>query len=123
MGQKRILIADDEEALVETLGDLLESRGFEVLAAYEGVRTIELVNKEKPDLIILDLNMPAGTGQSVLEAIRNRPSTRSIPVIVLTGAGLPQLKDELIKLGAQAYIEKPYKADEILDTIYTLLRM
>lgn len=122
MKQKyKILIADDEEDLVATLKDFLEYEGFEILSASEGVRTVEIAHKKNPDLILLDIQMPAGTGQKVLESLRARPETEKIPVIVLTAVAKDNLEEEVREKGAQDFIQKPCDPQELLSKIMALL--
>ena len=97
MKKFKILIVDDEPDIVTTVHDQLEADGFETVAASEGVRAIEMAHRQKPDLILLDLKMPAGTGQAVLRALRSRPDTEKIPIIVLTALQGPQLEKEVRK--------------------------
>jgi len=116
-----ILIADDEQELVTTLRDFLEYEGFETLSAFEGVRTVETAHKKKPDLILLDLQMPAGTGQMVLESLRSRPETEKIPVIVITAIAKDNLEEEVRRRGAQDFLQKPFDPQDLLSKILALL--
>lgn len=116
-----ILIADDEQELVTTLRDFLEYEGFETLSAFEGVRTVEIAHKKKPDLILLDLQMPAGTGQMVLESLRSRPETEKIPVIVITAIAKDNLEEEVRRRGAQDFLQKPFDPQDLLSKILALL--
>lgn len=116
-----VLIADDDKELTEILSDLLRYNGYNTLATFEGIRTIQAAHKEKPDLIILDLKMPAGSGRNVLQALRARPETRDIPVIILTGIEDPFLRDEVTSAGAQDFVRKPYNSDDLLKKIKTFL--
>lgn len=113
----KILIADDEIDFVKLTRDWLEFEGYETIAAYEGVRTIEAAHKQAPQLILLDLRMPAGGGQSVLQALRSKPQTEKIPVIVITGEAQAALQQEILALGAQEFIVKPAKKDILLEKI------
>lgn len=117
----RILIADDDHDLVALLRVRLEAEGFETLAAYEGVRTIEMIHKHHPDLVILDLLMPAGTGQTVLKHLRGNSETRSMPVIVLTALGGAHLEKEARAAGAQDFLRKPYDDRELVEKIRNCL--
>lgn len=116
-----ILIADDDKELTEILSDLLRYNGYNTYATFEGIRTIQAAHKEKPDLIILDLKMPAGSGRNVLQALRTRPETRDIPVIILTGIEDPFLRDEVTAAGAQDFVRKPYNSEDLLKKIKTFL--
>ena len=113
----KILIADDEEELVKALRDRLQFEGFETIAAFEGVRAIEMAHKHHPDLILLDLRMPAGTGQSVLKSLKSRSETEKIPVIVLTALEGHNLEQELLGAGAIDFVRKPYDWNTLLDKI------
>jgi CheY-like chemotaxis protein len=122
MSQPKILIADDESEYVEILTSLLEAHGFEILVAHEGVRTIEAAHKQKPNLILLDLHMPAGTGQTVLQYLRSKPDTHAIPVIVITGSSESGLESRIRALGAQDFMQKPYDNATLLAKIQNLIK-
>lgn len=122
MSQPKILIADDEIDYVEILTSLLEAHGFEIVVAHEGVRAIEVAHKQKPNLIILDLQMPAGTGQMVLQYLRSKPDTHAIPVIVMTASSDPEAEPMVRALGAQAFIQKPYDNEILLAKIRSLIK-
>lgn len=115
--KKKILIADDDPDIAKILRIQLEQAGFEVLTTTEGVRTIELAHKQKPDLIILDIQMPVGTGRSVLQAFQSKPETKGIPVIILTGLEDPHLKERLLAEGAKDFFKKPYDLKTLLEKI------
>ncbi|MBF0491450.1 MAG: response regulator [Deltaproteobacteria bacterium] len=119
--KKKILVADDDTDLVQLLRDMLEFEGYETLAAYEGVRTIEAAHKQRPDLILLDVQMPAGTGQSVLKALRSKEATKKIPIIVISGVQQNDLAEEVKKLGAQDFILKPYEKVDLIAKVKNLL--
>ncbi len=119
--KKKILVADDDSDLVHMLRDMLEYEGYETFAAFEGVRTIEAAHKQKPDLILLDIQMPAGTGQSVLQALRAKDATAKIPVIVISGVQQSGLADEVKTLGAQDFILKPYEKLDLISKVKKFL--
>ncbi len=118
----KILVADDEEELVKALRDRLHFEGFDTVTAFEGVRTIEMAHKHHPDLILLDLRMPAGTGQSVLKSLKSRPETENIPIIIITALEGNNLEQDLLKSGANDFIRKPYDWNVLLDKIRKFLR-
>ncbi len=117
----RILIADDEQDFVHLMKARLESEGHSVTAAHEGVRAIEMVRKEMPDLLLLDLKMPAGSGQSVLQTLRANPETKKLPVIVLTAMAGRSIEEESYRLGADAFIRKPFDIKRLLEKIDSIL--
>ncbi len=117
----RILIADDDLEMVKALSQRLEFAGFETSTAQEGIRVIEKIHKEKPDLVILDLKMPVGGGQFVLHALRSRPETMRVPVIVMTGISGPNIEKEAKEAGADEFIRKPYEDIALMQKIRSLL--
>mgnify|MGYP001576499432 CR=1 FL=1 len=118
MGQKKkILIVDDERDILKALMIRLQGAGYEVVTAFDGAQGIFMAHKEQPDLIILDIRMPAGNGFSVAEKLKQSQNTFSIPVIFLTGSPEKDSEQKAIKLGARFYIKKPYDPEELLDAI------
>ncbi len=117
-----ILVADDDRGFVTIMTQLLQEAGFDVLAAYEGIRAVESAHKHKVDLILLDLKMPAGNGQSVVESLRARKETQGIPVIILSGADEPDIEDKLKAKGAQVFLKKPFQKDGLLQKIKDLIK-
>jgi len=118
MGQKKkILIVDDERDIVKALMIRLQGAGYEVVTAFDGAQGIFVAHKEKPDLILLDIRMPAGDGFSVAEKLKHSVNTFSIPVIFLTGSPERNAEERATTLGARFYIKKPYDPEELLDAI------
>jgi DNA-binding response OmpR family regulator len=118
MGQKKkILIVDDERDIVKALMIRLQGAGYEVVTAFDGAQAIFVAHKEKPDLILLDIRMPAGNGFSVAEKLKHSVNTLSIPVIFLTGSPERNAEERAVTLGARFYIKKPYDPEELLDAI------
>jgi len=115
--KKKILIVDDERDIVKALMIRLQGAGYEVITAFDGAQAIFVTHKEKPDLVILDIRIPAGDGFSVAEKLKHSPSTLSIPVIFLTGGPERDSEEKAMALGARFYIKKPYDPEELLDAI------
>lgn len=118
----QILIGDDDPDIVKSLTERLESEGFETLSAVEGYQVVELAHKKLPDLILLDIQMPFGMGETVLQYLRSRPDTQKIPVIVITGLDDPKLEGRVFNEGAQGFIRKPYDAKVLLGKIRNCLQ-
>lgn len=114
---KRILVVEDEKELLQSLFTLLKSHGYETSGAYDALFGISLAHKEKPDLIILDLGLPAGGGFYLLEQIHNSTETNKIPIMVLTGQQGIWLEEKARKMGVAAYLHKPFEPDELLREI------
>jgi len=118
MGQKKkILIVDDERDIVKGLMIRLQGAGYEVVTAFDGAQGVFMAHKEKPDLIILDIRMPAGDGFSVAQRLKRSIHTFTIPVIFLTGSPEKNAEEKAMALGARFYVKKPYDPEELLDAI------
>ena len=118
MGQKKkILIVDDERDIVKALVIRLQKAGYEVVTAFDGAQGVFMAHKEKPDLIILDIRMPAGNGFSVAQRLKRSMHTFTIPVIFLTGSPEKNAEEKAMALGARFYVKKPYDPEELLDAI------
>ena len=109
--QMKILIADDDPNLRKVLTIELSGEGFEIQATDSGVRALELIEKDEPDVMILDLNMPGLSGMEVLKRIKNLDS--SVEVIVLTGYATVSTAVEAMKLGACDYVTKPFELESL----------
>ncbi len=118
MGQKKkILIVDDERDIVKALMIRLQGAGYEVVTAFDGAQGVFMAHKEKPDLILLDIRMPAGNGFSVAQRLKRSINTFTIPVIFLTGSPERNAEEKAMALGARFYVKKPYDPEELLDAI------
>jgi len=124
MGQKKkILIVDDERDIVKALTIRLKGAGYDVVTAFDGAQAIFMAYKEKPDLILLDIRMPAGDGFSVAEKLRGSPQTLTIPVIFLSGSPEKNAEERAMELGSRFFIKKPYDPEELLDAIRRALEI
>jgi len=115
--KKKILIVDDERDIVKGLMIRLQGAGYDIVTAFDGAQGVFMAHKEKPDLIILDIRMPAGNGFSVAQRLKRSIHTFTIPVIFLTGSPEKNAEDKAMALGARFYIKKPYDPEELLDAI------
>jgi len=117
----KILIVEDNTEIAELLRDLLVREKFEVIISYDGLQATEFTYKFKPDLIILDLMLPAGGGFYVLDKVKLSTLTRNIPIIVLTASKETEHRNKAIQLGVDAFLEKPYEPQVLLSTIRGLI--
>ena len=117
MAKKRILIIDDEPNFVRMVQLRLEAAGYEVLVAFDGMQGVSAAHKEKPDVIILDIMMPAMHGHRVCEALKKSANTWTIPIIYLTAKGSKEDEELAYKLGAEHFLTKPYEPETLLETI------
>lgn len=122
MTRKKILVADDEKDIVELVAYNLEWEGFAVSRAFDGRKAWELVNEEKPDLVILDLMMPAVPGMEVCRMIRRQDSTAALPIIMLTAKSDPVDKILGLEVGADDYLTKPFHVRELIARVRAVLR-
>lgn len=118
---KEILIIEDELSYAKMMKLRLESAGFQIKIAGDAYTGTQMALKGDPDLIILDLGMPAGGGFTVLERIRNIPSKALIPVIILTGKVIDnEITDKANALNVSAIYSKPYDATEFMNKVKKL---
>ena len=120
--RKKILIVDDNEDWVRVLAIRLERAGYQVEAAFDTVQAMEQVVQVKPDVVFLDIMMPAGGGLKALENIRKNPKSFSVPVIVITGKEEDkETKEAAKKLGIFGYFMKPVDMGELLEKVKLVL--
>lgn len=118
----RILIIEDEPDLQEVLSYNLGRAGYEVVQALRGSEGLDRARKKPPDLILLDLMLPDTPGSDVCRALKSDPSTRSIPVVMLTAKGEEIDRVVGFELGAEDYVVKPFSVRELLLRIQALLK-
>lgn len=120
--QELVLVVDDDHAIVEGVADLLRYAGYHVLTAPDGVAALELVNSGCPDLIISDIMMPNMDGYRFCEAVRSNSSWASTPFIFLTARGQANEVRSGTRLGADAYIVKPFEPEDLLLAVESRLK-
>ena len=118
---EKILIIDDDPVLSETAGDALEMNGYMVMRAYNGESGIAMAQKERPDLILLDVTMPDLDGFQVCGLIRINPEIMKTPIIMLTGRDKGEDLETALERRANWYITKPYDINYLLKQIRKLL--
>jgi two-component system KDP operon response regulator KdpE len=115
----RILIVDDEPNIVATVSPLLRSRGYEVLSAVSGRGGLDAAERDRPDLIVLDLGLPDIDG---IEVCRQLRQVSKVPIVVLSARGAEGDKVAALDAGADDYVTKPFGAEELLARIRAVLR-
>ena len=118
---QKILIADDSRFQVETLASWLRPMGFEVITALDAMQASTAAIRSSPDLIMLDINMPGGTGLEVPRRLRISPKTRDIPVIVVSGDEKSATESKARELGAAAFLHKPVTEGQVYATVQRIL--
>jgi DNA-binding response OmpR family regulator len=121
MSQKKILVVDDDPDMRLGLQLRLTANHYDVIFAADGVASIAEARKHMPDLMILDLGLPAGDGFSVLERLKVNESLSAIPVIVLSGRDRVGNWDRALKAGAKTFLQKPVANDKLLAVIRLVL--
>ncbi|HUW61844.1 MAG TPA: response regulator, partial [Candidatus Bathyarchaeia archaeon] len=117
------LVVDDEPDVVAFMERTLRTEGFDVVSAFDGISALDLVDAEKPDLVLLDLMMPMISGYEVCEQIKANPQTQAIPVICVSSAHTPDARAHTLKLGAATLIVKPFLPMELVAQIRRYLKL
>lgn len=118
-----ILLVDDDANIINLLSKRLTQEGFHVISAKDGKSGIDLAASQIPDIILLDLLMPEVSGKDVLKELKNNPDTASIPVIIVSAVADTEDKIDGLSLGANDYIVKPFRFQEVIARINTQLRI
>lgn len=119
--KKKILLVDDEEAIIVLLKTILNVYGFETIETLSSRQTFDKIANEKPDLIVLDIAMPEMDGYEVCRRLKSRPETRSLPVLMITALSLEQDRKLAIEAGADGFIFKPFDPKNVVSEIKRLL--
>ena len=117
MVKKKILIVEDDKDIADGLRLRLEANGYSIASASDAHSGIEAASKENPDMILLDLGLPADNGFVMMDNLQRIPALSSVPVIVLTGRPQEVYKAAAVLAGAKAYLQKPVENEELLATI------
>jgi len=126
MSKKYVLIVDDDPDLVETVGMLLESKGYEVGKAYDGIEGEEAIKKRRPDVLVLDVMMPRKDGYKLCRELKSNKWTQDIPIILLTAVGeavstTTYTHAEGMSTEAEDFIPKPVDAKTLVEAVERLL--
>ena len=118
---QRVLIAEDERNIVESLRFVLTREGYEVSHALDGAEALALVRREAPDALVLDLMLPKMSGYDVLKEVRADAQTRALPILMLTAKGQAYDRQAAQDLGVDAFITKPFSNSDVIEQIARLL--
>ncbi|MBN1289507.1 MAG: response regulator [Actinobacteria bacterium] len=121
MAQKSILIVDDDMNTVKSLSTLLKDRGYKVNIAYDGIQATKAAMNEHPDLVTMDMDMPAEEGLKAYIDLMFSPEGEYTPVLFLTGDQDSKAEKSAMDLGADGYLTKPFKSRDLLLMIYSLI--
>jgi two-component system cell cycle response regulator DivK len=119
---KRILVVEDRADNRQILRDLLGSTGYELVEAEDGAQAVEAVSKQRPDLILMDIQLPNMDGYEATRRIRANPDNKSIPIIAVTSYALTGDDAKALAAGCDAYVAKPFSPRQLLAKIREYLR-
>jgi len=119
--KKKILIVDDTPAVVRLLSERLKHEGYEIYSANDGLLGIKRAKEVNPDVILLDLQMPAGGGVHTFEKLKASVYTSAIPVIFITAFQQKEVKQLIMEMGADGFIPKPINFSELLKMLNKLI--
>jgi two-component system cell cycle response regulator DivK len=114
---KTVLIVEDNELNMKLFNDLLEANGYRTLQSRNGVGAVELARQHKPDLILMDIQLPEVSGLEVTEWIKQDKELRSIPVIAITAFAMKGDEEKIRSRGCEAYLSKPISVTKFLETV------
>jgi DNA-binding response OmpR family regulator len=120
---KRILVVDDHPPTVRLIQNALEQEGFAVIAAANGAECLIAVHQHNPDIVILDVIMPVMDGFQTLRVLRENEATKTLPVIVLSVRDSDQDVLDGWRIGADLYLTKPFKLDDLLAAVKRILQV
>ena len=120
MALARVLIVDDNHAMVEALSIVVGSKGHDTLVAYSGEEALDLIRAEMPDVVLLDLKMPGIDGIETLGRLRAMPGGAGVPVIVVTATDEDDLEQRVAAAGANGILRKPVDVADLTNRIAAL---
>jgi len=120
---KRVLVVEDDAAIIELLRFLLEQEGLEVEVAQDGLEALDKMEVWSPDLVLLDLRLPKLEGMDVLWEMRQNPKWSNIPVIIISVDSSPQTMLQGWRLGVDSYFIKPFDPDELIRVVRRIISM
>jgi two-component system alkaline phosphatase synthesis response regulator PhoP len=122
MTKGHILVVDDDKDVVRLMRGYLEQAGYNVLVAYNGETALNMLRRERPDLLLLDLLLPDRDGWEITRAVRNDPIVAGTPIIVLTARVADEDKIIGLEIGADDYVTKPYNPREVVARVRACMR-
>lgn len=118
---KRILIVEDNDLNLKLFRDLLTAHGYETIETREGVEAVALTRSERPDLILMDIQLPEISGLDVTRQLKAEEELRYIPIIAVTAFAMKDDEEKILSAGCQAYISKPISIVPFLNTVRKFL--
>jgi CheY-like chemotaxis protein len=117
----KILIVDDDHDIRELLAIWLQGAGYETAFAADAMTAVNVTRREEPELIVLDIGLPGGTGMTVMERLRNFPALAHIPVVAISAREPSSTGQASQEAGARAFLAKPLEQEQLLGTVREIL--
>ena len=118
---KTVLLVDDDNTILLGVGVRLKSMGYTVYTAKDAVSAVSAVVKHRPDVVVLDISLPAGDGFLVSDRLQTLVGSAATPIIFMTASEDPTLRERAMKLGATAFLTKPFAATTLADAVESAL--
>lgn len=118
---KYILVVDDSPSVRRVVGNMLKQNGWEVQVARDGVEALEMITREAPAAVLLDIEMPRMDGYELMATVRAQEQYRTLPIVILTSRAAAKHQQRAIQLGANGYVVKPYQDEELLNLLNSLV--
>src|SRR5690348_122285 len=118
-----VLVADDDEEIRKPMEYVLRLQGYRVLTADDGVQALSVLEEQAIDVALLDAGMPRESGFSVCRAVKSRSATRLVPVVLMAGAGGSDIRIRGVEAGADDFLNKPVRKEELLARVKSLVRL
>ena len=119
---KEVLIVEDNELNMKLFHDLLDAHGYQTLQTRDGIEALEIARTNRPDLILMDIQLPEVSGLEVTKWIKEDDNLRSIPVVAVTAFAMKGDEEKIREGGCEAYISKPISVTQFLETVQRFLR-
>lgn len=114
---KTVLVVEDDSRIAKALDIRLKAHGYRVVSAPDAVRAMTVATGQVPDVVVLDINLPGGSGLMIAERMLDNAVTTDIPVIFITASKQAKLRERAAELSAVAFLEKPFSSADLLDAI------
>ena len=117
----KVLVADDDKIVMQVITAGLRKRGIETIAAFDAMQAVMGTMRNQPDAVVMDLNMPGGTGVEAVKRIKANSKTGMIPIVAITGSATAEARQSALDLGAAECLEKPVDLDALADLLKRLV--
>ncbi len=118
---KYVLVVDDSPSVRRVVGNMLKQHGWEVQVARDGVEALEMISRETPAAVLLDIEMPRMDGYELIATVRAQEQYRTLPLVILTSRAASKHQQRAMQLGASSYVVKPYQDEELINTLNALV--